>query len=256
MPRFRPAMLILLLFLLTPWGVKADLPDTLEAVTPSIVAIGTYQRLRQPQWRFSGTGFVVADGRHVITNHHVLPLILDLDRREALVALAGRGQRTRMYEAEVRAQDEEKDLALLRLSGAAALPPLRLGNSLRVREGESVAFTGFPIGTVLGLYPTTHRGIVSTISPIAIPVPRGRDLSARALRRLTNPFDLFQLDATAYPGNSGSPLFDPDSGLVLGVINRVFVKESKEALLERPSGITYAIPAQYVRALLKRAGLE
>ena len=37
-------------------------------------------------------------------------------------------------------------------------------------------------------------------------------------------FDVYQLDATAYPGNSGSPLLDADSGKVLGVINSVFVK--------------------------------
>ncbi|MCW8974852.1 MAG: serine protease, partial [Sedimenticola sp.] len=37
------------------------------------------------------------------------------------------------------------------------------------------------------------------------------------------------------------------------VLNSVFVKESKETLLERPSGISYAIPVRYVHALLKDA---
>ena len=150
--------------------------------------------------------------------------------------------------------DVEHDLALLRVNGKA-LPHMRLGNSQRVREGQSIAFTGFPIGTVLGLYPATHRGIVSAITPIAIPAGSSRQLDAAMIKRLRNPYNVFQLDATAYPGNSGSPLYDPNTGRVLGVINMVFVKGTKENVLSQPSGITYAIPGQYVRALLKEAGL-
>ena len=56
--------------------------------------------------------------------------------------------------------------------------------------------------------------------------------------------EIFQLDATAYPGNSGSLLYDPETGEVVGVINKVFVKESKEAFLEKPNGITYATPVR------------
>ncbi len=55
-------------------------------------------------------------------------------------------------------------------------------------------------------------------------------------------YAVFQLDGTAYPGSSGSPLYDPETGLVYGVINMVFVKGTKEAALSNPSGITYAIP--------------
>ena len=59
------------------------------------------------------------------------------------------------------------------------------------------------------------------------------------------------LDATAYPGNSGSPVYDPESGDVLGIINMVFVKGTKETALTQPSGVTYAIPASHLRELLK-----
>ncbi|HFE32472.1 MAG TPA: serine protease, partial [Gammaproteobacteria bacterium] len=128
---------------------------------------------------------------------------------------------------------------------------LQLGDSDRVREGESIAFTGFPIGAVLGLYPATHHGLVSTISPIVLPALSGRQLSVTMIKRLRDPFDIFQLDATAYPGNSGSPLFLPKTGEVVGVLNMVFIKESKESVLEKPSGISYAIPIKYLKALLK-----
>jgi hypothetical protein len=43
---------------------------------------------------------------------------------------------------------------------------------------------------------------------------------------------------------------------VLGVINSVFVKGTKEVALSDPSGITYAIPVDHVRALLQQAGVK
>jgi len=64
---------------------------------------------------------------------------------------------------------------------------------------------------------------------------------------------VFELDAIAYPGNSGSPVWHPDTGEVLGVLNSVYVKGAKETALSAPSGISYAIPAKYVRALLDQA---
>ena len=49
---------------------------------------------------------------------------------------------------------------------------------------------------------------------------------------------VLQLDATAYPGNSGSPVYDQSTGQVLGVINSVLVKANKEAAIDKPSGIS------------------
>lgn len=67
---------------------------------------------------------------------------------------------------------------------------------------------------------------------------------------------MFQLDAVAYPGNSGSPLYDGETGEVIGVINAVFVKGAKENALKDPTGITYAIPSRYVRTLIEQADLK
>jgi S1-C subfamily serine protease len=115
-------------------------------------------------------------------------------------------------------------------------------------------FTGFPIGAAIGLFPATHRGIVSSITPIAIPQARSAELDPKTIRRLTTgTFPIFQLDATAYPGNSGSPVFDPATGEVLGVINMVFVKGTKETALTQPSGITYAIPSKFLQDLVQKA---
>jgi S1-C subfamily serine protease len=133
---------------------------------------------------------------------------------------------------------------------------MRLGNTGDVREGELYAFTGFPILNALGLHPVTHQGIVSAISPIVIPVSSSKHLKRDVLKKLSKPFDVFQLDATAYPGNSGSPLYEIDTGRVVGVINSVYVKKTKEMAITSPSGISYAIPVGFVRDMLKAAGLK
>ena len=91
----------------------------------------------------------------------------------------------------------------------------------------------------------------SSITPMARPADDSGTLSAAQLRRMRNPFDAFQLDAVAYPGNSGSPVYDQASGRVIGVLNSVLVKESRESLLQRPSGISYAIPVKFVKELLQ-----
>ncbi len=236
-------------------SANASLADTIDQIKPSIVGVGTLQKIRQPPAKLMGTGFAVANGRYIITNAHVIPDELDYEKNETLVVFIGSGRDSIIRTASLIKTDRRHDLALLKVSDFR-LPAMKLGKMEQVREGELYAFTGFPIGAILGLYPVTHRGIVSAISPVAIPVSSTRQLDAAMIRRLRNTFDIIQLDATAYPGNSGSPLYDAETGVILGVINKVFIKETKEKVLEKPSGITYAIPVTHVRALLDSAGVE
>lgn len=246
---------IMLCMAVVPRVLADRIPDVIQAAKRSVVGVGTYQITRSPVAELMGTGFVVADGRHIITNHHVVSNQLDQSHHEQLVVFVGQGREAGRRIAKKIASDEEHDLALLQIEGDP-LPAFSLGNSDRVREGELYLFTGFPIGAVLGLYPATHRGSISAITPIAIPASRVGGLDPKRIKRLQNPYDIFQLDATAYPGNSGSPLYDPESAQVIGVINMVFVKGSKENTLKSPSGISYAIPARYVEALLSRHGIK
>ena len=81
-------------------------------------------------------------------------------------------------------------------------------------------------------------------------------LSSEKIQALRSPFDVLQLDATAYPGNSGSPVFRQDNGQVVGVVSQVAVTAKKEDLLSHPSAITYAMPAHYIGALLKQAASQ
>nr|WP_307729107.1 serine protease [Massilia sp. IC2-476] len=230
------------------------LPATVARIKPSVVGIGTQLKTRQPAVVFTGTGFVVGDGLSIITNAHVIPERMDSARMEELGIVVGNGVETIGFRAaRLVGLDREHDLAHLRLSGAA-LPAMVLDGDDTVSEGQLLAFTGYPLGMRLGLHAATHRATLAAITPAVRPSLNSRQLDARAISQLQrNPFGIFQLDGTAYPGNSGSPLYDPDKGAVVGVINMVYLKGLKESAVSDPSGITYAIPVRYVRELLQRS---
>lgn len=230
-----------------------DLSRTIEAVKPSIVGVGTFQKTRSPSLSFMGTGFVVGDGSLVVTNAHVVPTMLDVDGMESLVVITARaGKEPEIRTAARVALDKEHDLELLKISGEP-LPAMEIGDSGTVREGRMFAFTGFPIGMILGFHPVTHRGMLSSITPVVLPALNSKQLDVKALAQLQkSAYTVFQLDGTAYPGNSGSPVYDTETGVVYGIVNMVFVKGIKESALSQPSGITYAIPSKYVRDLLQR----
>ena len=233
---------------------QAGLPEVVAAAKPAVVAVGTYNLLASPRFAFRGTGFVVGDGRTLVTNAHVVPDEVT-EQRQLTLQLGGNRAANQDAATETRkltllALDRVHDLAVLQIAGDA-LPVLTLDANDSAREGQAVAFIGFPIGGLLGFSPVTHRATVSSITPIALPPPNARQLDAASVARLRQgPFNIYQLDGTAYPGNSGGPLFDVETGRVVGVINMVLVKTSKESLLSNPSGITYAIPVRFVRELL------
>jgi S1-C subfamily serine protease len=235
----------------TPVAADGGAPGTIARIKASIVAVGTFERLRNPQFSFAGTGFIVGDGLLVATNDHVVPKTLNNERGEAIaVAIPAADSMVQIRTARRVASNAASDLAVLRIDGEP-LPALVLGDAQAVREGEWFLFTGFPIGSVLGLFPVTHRAMIAAVTPIAIPASRADQLDARVARRLNaGSFPVFQLDATAYPGNSGSPVYHPESGAVIGIVNSVFVKGTREAAFSQPSGITYAIPARKLIELL------
>lgn len=208
---------------------------------------------RSPRADLHGSGFVVANGTYVITNHHVVEKALDLSRKQRRVIFVGSGNRPKTIDAEIIEVDARHDLALLKIS--EQLKPLTLADKTFIADGTDVFFIGFPIGSVLGLYPATHRGVIAATTPIIIPSRNARQLDINTIRRLRDPYFIYQMDATAYPGNSGSAVFDSEKGSVVGVINKVFVKKTKESVLSDPSGITYSIPVKYVYELLDKANV-
>ena len=236
---------------------RADLVAAIAAVKPSLLIVGAYKETNNPRFGMAGTGFVVGDGNFAITNAHVIERLPDEARGSLVVQVPGGAPRSwQTRRATLVEVDAAHDLALLRFDGAAA-PALALRDSDTVREGQSVAFMGFPIGGALGFTPVTHRGTISALTPVALPTASARQLSAAAIHRLREGnFDIFQLDATAYPGNSGGPLFDPETGEVLGVVNMGVIKGTKESALSNPSGISFAVPARFVAQLLQKHGAK
>jgi len=250
---------------------RADLPALVASSRSSVLPVGTFNPLASPRFGFRGTGFVVGDGTLVVTNAHVLPApetvpvpqlaVLSSPQPTAATAAAAGDSGTRATPsgtlAEVRRvtvlhADRVLDLALLRIEGPP-LPALPLAEPESVREGMDIALMGFPIGGVFGYSMVTHRGIVASITRIALPSPTSRQLDPRAVAHLREgPFEVYQLDATAYPGNSGGPVLDPKTGAVVGVINMVLVRGTRESALSNPTGISYAIPVRFVRELLTR----
>lgn len=249
---FAPCVLGAALLCASVLANAAERIDTIARVKRSVVEVGTFDRNRSPAFQFRGTGFAVADGKTIVTNAHVLPAAVDVQHNEALAILVP-GESAEMDVREVRrgAVDPGSDLALLKLTGGAPLPALALRDTATVREGQDVLMTGFPLGNVIGPFAATHRAMVSAITPIAIPQGNAAQLNTAVIHRLSRgSFPVFQLDGTALPGNSGSPIYDPASGDVIGIVNMVFVKGTKEAALKDPSGITYAVPASRLQALL------
>jgi serine protease Do len=244
------------LYLAAP--AHADMVASIARVQPSVLIVGGYKETNNPRFTLAGTGFVVGDGNFAVTNAHVIDRLPDADARGSLVVQV-RGKEPgswQLRKATLVDVDSPHDLALLRFEGPA-VAALALRDSDAVREGQSIAFMGFPIGGALGFTSVTHRGMISAVTPVALPSPSARQLNDAAIHRLREgPFEVFQLDATAYPGNSGGPMFDPETGEVLGVINMVVIKNTKESALSHPSGISFAVPAKFVAQLLQKQGAK
>lgn len=232
--------------------VRADLVSVIAAAKLSVLPVGTFNATDNPRFGFRGTGFVVGDGTLIASNFHVLPDGAEVDSGPTLVVMTSRvGETGQFRRARVMASDRARDLILLKIEGSA-LTALTLDEPGTAREGQSVALIGFPIGGALGFAAVTHRGIIASVTTAALPAPTAQQLDPRAVVRLrAGNFEVLQLDATAYPGNSGGPLLDVDSGRVLGVVNMVLVKAGRESALSNPTGISYAIPVRYLHDLMK-----
>lgn len=158
----------------------------------------------------SGTGFLIDDQWHVLTNNHIL--------EAGAAAVFVTGPDGRRLAADVVGADPENDLAVLRVEDGAALRALTLGSSAGVRVGEQVLAVGSP----LGLSGTVTSGIVSAVD--------------RSVRIGGSRQSALQTDASINPGNSGGPLVNA-RGEVIGVNTAIATFEGGGSI-----GIGFAIP--------------
>lgn len=234
------------------------LPDLIDRSRSAVVAVGTFSATDSPRFGFRGTGFVVGDGRHIVTCAHVVPNPLEKELMITVPASANTSGQPQLRAVKLLRRDVPHDLAVLELSDGKPLTDvLQLAvaedKQPAVREGAAVALMGYPIGTQLGVTMATHRGVVAALTTAAMPAPTSQSLDPRAVRQLREgPIEFLQLDITAYPGNSGGPLLDIRTGKVVGVVNMVVLKGTRESALTAPSGISYAVPVKYVASVLER----
>ena len=167
-------------------GTTAAAPGTAAAAAASILPSVVQVRAGAA----SGSGFVLDDRGHVMTNHHVVA-----GATRARLQLAG----GRSLSAVVVGSREADDIAVLRVQDPSDLDPAVLGSSADLAIGESVIAVGSP----LGLQGTVTGGIVSALD-------REASLGGQAAQRM------IQTDAPINPGNSGGPLVDLE-GRVVGV---------------------------------------
>ena len=158
-----------------------------------------------PDAAFIGSGFVWSDGRHALTNAHVVgdaATVLVEDRNGMRVA------------ARVRARDPVRDIAVL------DLPDSRPG-LVPVSELPGIGTAIFALGAPLGLGFTATSGIVAA-------APRQVEAAV--------PLRLIQHDAAINPGSSGGPLID-GQGRLIGMNSQI--ADGSRLFV----GISYAIPA-------------
>ncbi|MHC5114309.1 MAG: Do family serine endopeptidase [Planctomycetota bacterium] len=165
-----------------------------------------------PTQQGQGTGFVLRDDGHIVTNHHVVK-----DAEVVTVRLPG----GREYAATIVGTDAETDLAVLHVE-ADDLVPVTLGDSDHVEAGQWVIAVGSPFG----LEQTVTAGIVSA--------------TGRSDMGLATFEDFIQTDAAINPGNSGGPLVNL-RGEVIGVNTAITSRSGGH------NGIGFAIPSEIVR---------
>jgi serine protease Do len=161
-----------------------------------------------------GTGVIVDARGYIVTNHHVIDGV-----REIQVTLAD-GER---YIAKLVCRDAETDLAIVKIDAAKKLPVIPFGTSRDLMAGETV----IAVGNAYGYEHTVTRGIVSALH--------------RAVQVSDSQFydDLIQTDASINPGNSGGPLLNID-GDMIGI--NVAVRAGAQ-------GIGFAIPVDKVATI-------
>lgn len=207
--------------------------DVAEAAIPGVVNIRTtayisgkeawmdpYQfflhgGVPRPQSTSSlGTGFLVDNKGHLVTNHHVIE---GANVVEILFAKSKRKVRAKLI-----GSDPKTDLALLQIPPVSDTHPLDLGDSDALRVGDLVLAIGNPFGYAH----TVTSGIISA---------KGRVIG-------TGPYDNFlQTDAPIHPGNSGGPLLDV-RGRVIGI---------NTAVSAEGQGIGFAMPINMAKDVIR-----
>jgi S1-C subfamily serine protease len=211
-----------------------SLVDTFEIVRPSIIAFGSKlvrsRDTKPPAFpEIIGTGFVVDARGIVMTNRHVAEALQTLPTNCTMAIVFPKGEKDEVgsiqsllfrdivaynllekFESKTPFYGELlPDVAFVQMD-LMGVTPLEFDDTEYVLSaGREIATAGFAMGTgplvrqsrVVQLMPFLRRGVISSLYPFRGPHPHG-----------------FTIDIMTQGGESGSPVFLPDTGKVVGMI--------------------------------------
>jgi 2-alkenal reductase len=190
--------------------------DIYNHVSPSVVAINVSGTQNGQGFEASGTGFVIDQQGHIVTNNHVV------DGADLIEVNFFDGT---IVQGTVVGVDPDSDLGVLKVDVASdKLVPVTLADSDKLFIGQTTLAIGGPFGERW----TLTTGIVSALN--------------RTIQGLSNYQigGVIQTDAAINPGNSGGPLLNL-AGEVIGVNSQI------ESGTRSNSGVGFAIPANLVK---------
>lgn len=217
---------------------------TAAAVSPSVVAIKTDSG--------EGSGVIIDDSGHVLTNNHVVS-----GAQELTVTLSD----GRAFKAKIQGTDPSTDLAVVTIEGAPKdLQPVSIGDSDALKVGDPVMAVGNP----LGLAGTVTTGIVSALNrpvtteaaqeqqpqqqqnPFGNQQPQQQQSSGEPV--VTN---AIQTSAAINPGNSGGALVNANGELV-GINSSIASLGSSASSQSGNIGIGFAIPVKEAASIAEQ----
>ena len=168
-----------------------------------------------------GTGFIVSSDGYIVSNEHVTGKKYSI----CYITLENGNN----YDGTVVWSDSDLDLSITKIN-AKDLEYIRLGDSSKIRVGETVYAIGNPIGYEFRR--TVTSGIISAWN---------RTIKIEETDNTSYMSNLIQTDATINPGNSGGPLIYPN-GDVIG-INTVKISTAE--------GIGFAVPVNVLKPIIE-----
>jgi S1-C subfamily serine protease len=205
-------------------ALEEDLPSLqslYKDVAPGVVNISVLIERQGQTGAGAGSGFVLDDHGHIVTNNHVVA------DAELISVVYEDGFES---EAEVVGVDSDSDLAVIKVdSPYENARPLPLGNSDQIKTGDWVVAIGNPFGNqssmTLGIVSAVGRSIPTGVTPFNIP-------------------HAIQTDAAINPGNSGGPLLNLE-GEVIGVNAQIATGGAGAS-----AGVGFALPSNLVRKVV------
>ena len=203
---------------------EANSIEVYKKMSPGVAFINTSTRFenwfgQQFEQSGNGSGSVIDDQGHILTNYHVIE-----NASKLTVSFGG----DKVYPAEIVGGDPDTDLAVIKIEPPAdGLTVIPFGDSKELQVGQKV----LAIGNPFGLDRTLTTGVISGLQR-PIRARNGRPIDAA-----------IQTDASINPGNSGGPLLDK-FGRMIGINSQILSPSGASA------GVGFAIPVNTAKRVV------